>query len=71
MDRFSIVLGHYMFCCHYHTGQTSALYARLCRISRYLKLSPLWRDSDLFQDENAGALMVYNELERKNGFPLT
>ena len=25
-DRFDIVIAHYLFCCHYHAGQWSALY---------------------------------------------
>lgn len=45
MDRYQIALGHYMFCVHYHGGQWSELYAKLCRISEYLKLSPLWKDT--------------------------
>lgn len=70
-DRFQIVLGHYLFACHYHNGQSSDLYLKLCRIGRYLTLSPLWQDDDLFDDENMIALEVYNNQERKHGFPLT
>ena len=70
-DRFQIVLGHYMFCVHYHGGQWSELYAKLCRIGRYLTLSPLWMDRDLWDDENTFALEVYNNLEIKHGFKPT
>ena len=40
-DRFDIVEAHYLFCEHYHSGQWSPEYARLCRISRYYKPSPM------------------------------
>lgn len=31
-DRFDILDAHYWYCTHYHTGQFSGEYARLCRI---------------------------------------
>ena len=70
-DRFSIVIGHYMFCMHYHGGQNSALYARMCRIGRYFNLGVGWKDRYLWEEENEIALMVYNQLEQKHGFDVT
>ena len=68
MDRYQIALGHYMFCVHYHGGQWSELYAKLCRISEYLKLNPLWKDSDLYKEENELALEVYRNQIVIHGF---
>ena len=67
-DRYQIVLGHYIFCMHYHGGQFSDLYARMCRIGKYFSLSRLWTDFDLYLEENETALLVYNGLEEKHGF---
>lgn len=41
-DRFDIVAAHYFHAMHYHSGQWSDLYAKLCRISGYFKPSPMW-----------------------------
>lgn len=40
-NRWDVVDAHYWFCVHNHAGQESALYSRLCRISRYYTPSPL------------------------------
>lgn len=40
-DRFDIVSAHYTFCEQWHTGQACPLYARLCRIQRYYRPSPM------------------------------
>jgi hypothetical protein len=63
-DRWDIVEAHYWFAAHYHDGQFSELYARLCRISAYFKPSIL---SDGPSSENA--CLIYNQLESKHGFP--
>ncbi len=39
-DRFDIVEAHYLYCADYHSGQGSALYAKLCRIGRYFSPRP-------------------------------
>ena len=59
-DRWDIVEAHYWFAVHYHGGQFSELYAKLCRISRYLKPSIL---ADGPSSENA--CTIYNSLETK------
>lgn len=50
-DRFDIVTAHYLFCCHYHGGQASRLYARLCRIGKYFTPSPLLSLESLNENE--------------------
>jgi hypothetical protein len=40
-DRFDIVDAHYWFCVDYHSGQSSELYTRQCRISQYFSPSML------------------------------
>ena len=65
-DRWDIVEAHYWFAVHYHGGQFSDLYAKLCRISRYFKPSIL---SNGPSSENA--CEIYNNLERKHGHDLT
>lgn len=45
-DRFDICEAHYAFAADYHAGQGSDLYARLSRISRYFRPSPLFRGYD-------------------------
>lgn len=40
-NRFDIVDAHYWFCVDYHAGQSSDLYLRQCRISKYFNPSPL------------------------------
>ena len=67
-DRYQIVLGHYIFCTHYHGGQFSDLYAKMCRIGKYFSLSCLWTDSDLENEENEIAKEVYENLKKKHGF---
>jgi hypothetical protein len=47
MDRFDIVLGHYVFCALHHTGQGSALYERLSRITGYFQPGSLFREARL------------------------
>jgi hypothetical protein len=64
-DRFDIAQAHYAFACDYHGGQTCELYARLCRISRYLKLSPLFRGFDSLSENGQE---IYNNLVTKYKF---
>ena len=61
-DRFDIVEAHYWFTAHYHGGQFSDLYSRLCRIGRYF--SP-GRGASGPSTENA--CVIYNNLERQHG----
>ena len=65
-DRWDIVEAHYWFAVHYHCGQFSELYAKLCRISRYFKPSIL---ADGPSSENA--CVIYNNLELKHGHKRT
>jgi hypothetical protein len=39
-DRFDIVEAHYLFLTHYHEGQCSDSYRRLCKILTYFKPAP-------------------------------
>jgi hypothetical protein len=39
-DRFDIAEAYYLFFCHFHEGQASDKYRRLCRMSRYFKPRP-------------------------------
>lgn len=65
-DRFDIVEAHYAFCCDYHSGQSSELYARLCRISRYFSPSPLFRG---FASLTENGQEIYRALEEKHRQP--
>jgi hypothetical protein len=70
MDRFSIVLGHYVFCNLHHEGQWSDRYQRLCRITRYLKLGPRFSENrflDPDNDKDAMAREVYLALCERHG----
>lgn len=61
-DRFDIVEAHYAFCCDYHEGLHSRLYARLCRILTYLRPSPMFRGYESLSDNGR---MIYDELVSK------
>jgi hypothetical protein len=65
-ERWDVVEAHYWFAVHYHGGQSSELYSRQCRISRYFKPSIL---SNGPSSENACA--IYNNLELKYGHKRT
>jgi hypothetical protein len=64
-DRFEIVEAHYAFCSDYHGGQNCPLYARLCRILKYFKPSPMFRGVESLTDNSAE---IYKNLEKKHGF---
>jgi hypothetical protein len=40
-DRFDIVEAYYLALTHCHAGQWSREYARLCRMARYFRPSPM------------------------------
>ena len=61
VDRFAIIEGHFWYCIDFHSGQSSRLYARYCKISKYFK--PGLMDMGPSSHE---AMYVYNELVRKN-----
>ena len=61
-DRFDIVEAHYAFACDYHSGQSSGLYARLCRISKYFTPSPLWRG---YESLSENGKEIYSQLVDK------
>ena len=54
-DRYDIVEAHYAFACDYHSGQSSDLYAKLCRISRYYSPGRAWKGYDSLS-ENGKAI---------------
>ena len=63
-DRFDILRAHYLFLSHYHEGQGSEKYAKLCNLTSYFKPSPLLTFDTM--GENAQAIyqnLVYKEEE--------
>ena len=69
MNRFDIVLGHYVFCTLWHSGQNCELYEKLCRISKYFNPGILFSETKFFNDdEYANAVLVYDNLVEKYGF---
>ena len=58
-NRFDIVEAHYAYACDHHYGQSSWLYARLCRIQRYFNPGSMWSGYDSLS-ENGKA--IYNNL---------
>ena len=65
-DRWDIVEAHYWFAVHYHSGQFSELYSKLCRVSRYF--SPGIASNG---PSSENACVIYNDLELKNGHKRT
>ncbi len=59
-DRFDIVEAHYAFLADYHEGQWSDKYARLCRIGKYFRPSPLFRG---FESLTENGKAIYQQLE--------
>jgi hypothetical protein len=58
-DRYDIVTAHYQFCVDYHSSQWSSLYARLSRIRRYFRPSPLWKGYESLSDNGKA---IYDSL---------
>ena len=58
MNRFDIIEAYYLFFTHYHEGQGSRKYARLCKILTYYK-PPMNLDEKSLTD---GARTIYDEL---------
>jgi hypothetical protein len=70
MDRFDIVLAHYVFCTLHHSGQASDLYARLSRISGYFEPGRLFSETRFLDPTVTGfesAREVYRALCQKHG----
>lgn len=66
-NRFDIAEAWYLALSHCHAGQTSAGYARLCKLQKYFRPSPLLRVSSLTENgkmiyDNACRTLLYNEL---------
>jgi len=61
-DSFDIVTAHYLFYMHYHEGQRSDKYLRLCRIGRYFKPGSMIENE---LDDNDNVLAIYNNLVRR------
>ena len=57
-DRFDILRAHYLFLSHYHEGQGSEKYAKLCRITSYFRPSP----SLTFDTMGENAKAIYQNL---------
>ena len=53
---------HYTFCCDWHDGQSSTLYAKLCHIRKYFKPSPLFNGYDSLSDNGKA---IYDHLVAK------
>jgi len=72
MNRFEIVLGHYVFCVLHHEGQGSALYERLCRLLEFFNPGAGFSETRFFDPEVSEyeeAREVYSGLCRKHGIP--
>jgi hypothetical protein len=72
MNRFDIVLGHYVFCALHHEGQGSELYARLSRITDYFHPGKLFSETRFLDVTVRGfedAREVYRALCHKHGVP--
>lgn len=67
MDRFQIVLGHYVYYLECHGGQWSPEYARMCKITKYF--TPGYRALCLDTEGNELAKEVYDNLCEKNDMP--
>jgi hypothetical protein len=67
-DRFDIISAHYAFCNDYHSGQSSDLYARSCRIGRYFTPGAMWKGYDSLSENGQE---IYNNLVAKHGFNKT
>jgi hypothetical protein len=72
MNRFDIVLGHYVFCTQHHSGQRSDLYERLCRITAYFSPGAAFSETRFFDPEVTEfeeARVVYRALCKRNSAP--
>lgn len=65
-DRFDIVMAHYVFYAHFHEGQWSDKYRRLCHIGEYFK--PGAAGIDLDREENENAREIYLSLLERHGY---
>lgn len=60
-DRFDICEAYYLFLSHYHNGQSSSEYLRLCNLQRYFKPSPMLTHERLSDNGK----QIYATLEAK------
>ena len=63
-DRFDILTAYYLFLSHYHEGQESEKYAKLCRLTSYFNPSPLLTFDTM--GENASAI-YQNLVDQEEG----
>lgn len=66
-DRFQVVGAHYLWLAHHHGGQGSPEYARLCRILRYFRPSPLLNDDIRRGDETVREIYLALCAKRRVG----
>ena len=67
MDRYSIVLGHYVYYALHHTGMGSREYERLSGICDYFTPSLLFSERRFLEGEyGEEPLQVYNNLVEKH-----
>ena len=72
MNRFDIVLGHFVFYSQHHGGQGSEFYERRSRVTRYFQPGAAFSESRFFNTsvtEYEDARAVYQALCQKHGFP--
>jgi hypothetical protein len=68
-DRYDIVVAHYLWCCHYHSGQGSQEYLKMCRITDphgIIRFNPSPLLDDLPENENQAE--IYADLCIRNGY---
>lgn len=58
-NRFDICEAWYLALSHYHGGQCSPEYLRLCKLLGYFKPAPTLSIESLKRDENENALAIY------------
>jgi hypothetical protein len=64
MDRFDVCRAHYWALSVCHEGQGSKKYARLCRLGRVFRPSPLDSESRL-EGEDSEAGQLYRDLVKR------
>jgi len=62
-DRFDICEAYYLYFCDWHSGQWSKEYARLCKMQKYFKPSPLLRT---IEDLTENGYEIYTALDQKH-----
>ena len=67
MNRFDIIIGHFLYYVHNYESFGDWMYRRQCRIRKYFSPSPLLSLSSLREDDYEGVREVYNELAHRYG----